>query len=36
VRGTGIEPMVRPADWDREALQVREITALADLRLHLR
>jgi hypothetical protein len=36
VRGTGIEPMVRAADWDREALQVREITALADLRLHLR
>ncbi|HUZ08877.1 MAG TPA: hypothetical protein VMU76_01800 [Acidimicrobiales bacterium] len=36
VRGTGIEPMVRAADWERAADQVREITSLANLRLHLR
>ena len=36
VRGTGLEPMVRAADWDRAADQVREITSLANLRLHLR
>ena len=35
VRGTGIEPMVRPADWERAADQVRVITSLANLRLHL-
>jgi hypothetical protein len=36
VRGTGIEPMVRAADWDAAANLVRGITSLADLRLHLR
>jgi hypothetical protein len=36
VRGVGIEPMVRPADWDQEGIKVRQISALADLRLHLR
>jgi hypothetical protein len=36
VRGTGIEPMVRAADWDAAANLVRGITSLADLRLRLR
>jgi hypothetical protein len=34
--GTGLEEAVRPADWDRAAELAAEVSALADLRLHLR
>lgn len=34
--GTGLEPAVRPPDWDRAAELAAEVSALADLRLHLR
>ncbi len=36
VEGTGLEPAVRPPDWDRAAELAAEVSALADLRLHLR
>jgi hypothetical protein len=34
--GTGLEPAVRPPDWDQAAELAAEVSALADLRLHLR
>jgi hypothetical protein len=34
--GTGLEAAVRPLDWDRAAELAAEVSALADLRLHLR
>jgi len=34
--GTGLEPAVRPPDWDQAAALAAEVSALADLRLHLR
>jgi hypothetical protein len=34
--GTGLEPAVRPPDWDKTAELAAEVSALADLRLHLR
>ncbi len=34
--GAGLEPAVRPPDWDRAAELAAEVSALADLRLHLR
>jgi len=34
--GTGLESAVRPPDWDRAAELAAEVSALADLRLHLR
>jgi len=34
--GRGLEPVVRPPDWAAAAALVREVSALADLRLHLR
>jgi hypothetical protein len=33
--GSGLEPVVRPPDWDRAAELAAEVSALADLRLHL-
>jgi hypothetical protein len=33
--GTGLEPVVRPPDWDAAAELAAEVSALADLRLHL-
>jgi hypothetical protein len=35
-KGTGLEPAVRPPDWDAVAEKAAEVSALADLRLHLR
>ena len=35
VNGTGIEPAVRPADWDGVAEEVRELISVAGPRLHL-
>ena len=35
VQGRGLEPVVQPPDWDGLAERVREVAALADLRLHL-
>lgn len=35
-KGTGLEPAVRPPDWDATAEKAAEVSALADLRLHLR
>jgi hypothetical protein len=34
--GTGLEPAVRPPDWHATAELAAEVSALADLRLHLR
>ena len=34
--GTGLEPAMRPLDWDKAAELAAEVSALADLRLHLR
>jgi len=34
--GTGLEPVVRPPDWEKAAELAAEVSALADLRLHLR
>ncbi|MGH9047207.1 MAG: hypothetical protein ACRDVW_07825 [Acidimicrobiales bacterium] len=34
--GNGLEPAVRPPDWDKAAELAAEVSALADLRLHLR
>ncbi len=34
--GTGLEPAIRPPDWDKAAELAAEVSALADLRLHLR
>jgi hypothetical protein len=34
--GTGLEPAIRAPDWDRAAELAAEVSALADLRLHLR
>ncbi len=34
--GTGLEPAVRPPDWNQAAELAAEVSALADLRLHLR
>ncbi len=34
--GTGLEAAVRPPDWERAAGVAAEVSALADLRLHLR
>jgi hypothetical protein len=34
--GTGLEPAVRPPDWRQAAELAAEVSALADLRLHLR
>ena len=34
--GTGLEPAIRPPDWDKAAQLAAEVSALADLRLHLR
>jgi hypothetical protein len=34
--GTGLDAAVRPPDWDRAAELAAEVSALADLRLHLR
>jgi len=34
--GNGLEPAVRPPDWDKAAELSAEVSALADLRLHLR
>ena len=33
--GTGLEPVVRPPDWDGAAELAAEVSALAELRLHL-
>jgi hypothetical protein len=35
-QGTGLEPAIRPPDWDKAAELAAEVSALADLRLHLR
>lgn len=35
-QGSGLEPAVRPPDWDKAAELAAEVSALADLRLHLR
>ena len=35
VNGTGIEPAVRPADWDRQAQQFCKLITVAGPRLHL-
>jgi len=35
-QGTGLEPAIRPPDWARAAELAAEVSALADLRLHLR
>jgi len=34
--GTGLEPAIRPPNWDAAAELAAEVSALADLRLHLR
>lgn len=36
IEGTGLEEAVRAPDWDRAAELAAEVSALADLRLHLR